>query len=77
MVQQGRLVKIAEGLLLHPSAVEKAREKIVAFLQQNPGLTMSQARDLLNTSRRYALPLMEYFDRLKVTRRKADCRVPY
>ncbi|MCL5935494.1 MAG: SelB C-terminal domain-containing protein [Firmicutes bacterium] len=37
---------------------------------------MGEARDLFNTSRKYALPLLEYFDREKITRRVGDMRVP-
>ena len=40
-----------------------------------PGLTVAEIRDLLGTTRKYAVPLCEYLDRVGVTRREGDLRV--
>ena len=40
-----------------------------------PGLTVAEIRDLLGTTRKYAVPLCEYLDRAGVTRRAGDLRV--
>ena len=40
------------------------------------GLTVAEIRDLLGTTRKYAIPLCEYLDRIGVTRREGDLRLP-
>ena len=49
--------------------------KIVGHIKANGKITLAEARDLLNTSRKYAQPLMEYLDQEKITRRVGDERV--
>ena len=41
-----------------------------------PGATVAEIRDLLGTTRKYAVPLCEYLDRIGVTPRDGDLRVP-
>ncbi|HET6877905.1 MAG TPA: selenocysteine-specific translation elongation factor [Jatrophihabitans sp.] len=68
----GRLLRITDDVVLLPSAPEHA----VALLRSLPGpFTLSQARQLLGTSRRVAVPLMEYLDAQRFTERCNDqCR---
>jgi selenocysteine-specific elongation factor len=75
LVEAGTLVRLSEDLAFHRRAVEEAREKILAQLEAQGSITVSQFRDLLQTSRRYALPLLEYFDAQRLTRRVGDKRV--
>jgi selenocysteine-specific elongation factor len=65
----GALLRIAEGIILAPDAAEAAA-KVLSTLPQP--FTTSQARQALNTSRRVAIPLLEYLDRTKVTERLPD-----
>ena len=44
--------------------------------KQGGGLTVAEIRDLLGTTRKYAVPLCEYLDRVGVTRREGDLRLP-
>jgi selenocysteine-specific elongation factor len=62
----GALLRIAEGIILAPDAAEAAA-RILSTLPQP--FTTSQARQALNTSRRVAIPLLEYLDRAKITER--------
>ncbi len=71
------LVRLEDGILIHRDNLEKAREKVVSFLREKGEMTLAEARDLFGTSRKYALPIMSYFDREKVTRRVEDKRVLY
>ncbi|MBX7103776.1 MAG: selenocysteine-specific translation elongation factor [Gemmataceae bacterium] len=74
-VVSGRLVKVADDLFLHASAAKELRRRIDAALRGTPGgLTLANIRDLLGTSRKYAVPICEYLDRLHVTRRDGDLR---
>ncbi|MHB8156062.1 MAG: selenocysteine-specific translation elongation factor [Desulfocucumaceae bacterium] len=72
----GTLVKISEDLYFHRLALAEAREKLAGYFSSREEITVGETRDLLNTSRKYALPLLEYFDRERVTRRVGDARVP-
>lgn len=63
------------GLVFSAQAIDGAKERLVAFLEKNGQITVSEWRGLLGTSRKYALPLLEYFDRERVTKRAGDVRV--
>ncbi|EKP95865.1 selenocysteine-specific translation elongation factor [Thermaerobacter subterraneus] len=71
---RGRLVRVAPGLWLTPAALADARNRL-ADLQQRVGpFTVAEARDALGVTRKWALPLLEYFDRRRWTRRDGDRR---
>ena len=69
------LVKIADGMYFHRPAVEQAVAVIREHLAKKEELSLGEMRDLLQTSRKYTLPLLEYMDRMKITRRVGDTRV--
>ena len=69
----GLLVRISPELVLSPAFVERARNTIEERATQ--GITVSTFRELMGTSRKYALPLLEWFDQHGVTRRDGDLRV--
>lgn len=77
MVGQGQLVKITEGLYFAREAIDKGQDLLNKHFNQEKELTLATARDILNTSRKYALPLIEYYDRIHFTRRVGDIRVKY
>lgn len=73
--QQGRIV--AAGQFWFTSeAVEQAVAKVRGHFAAEEQLTLAQFRDYLDTSRKYALPLMEYLDGAGYTRRRGDVRIP-
>jgi selenocysteine-specific elongation factor len=74
-VRGGHLVHLGGGFFLHRDTEEELRRRLTERLRASPGLTMSEIRDVLGTSRKYALPMCEYLDRIGVTRRKDDLRV--
>jgi len=74
LLGNGVIVRISEGVFLHRKAVEQAIEQVRAYLAENRQVTAAQFRDLLGTSRKYAVPLMEYLDAQRVTRRLGDVR---
>ncbi|MGB9904128.1 MAG: SelB C-terminal domain-containing protein, partial [Desulfotomaculales bacterium] len=75
-LRNGTLVKVADDLYFHAGAIAGAKEMLLGYLAQKGEITVGEARDLWKTSRKFALPLLEYFDRLKVTKRIGDKRVP-
>src|SRR5205807_8799772 len=75
-VADGDLVRINDDIYLHSETEAEMRRLIQERLSAGPGLTVAEIRDLLGTTRKYAVPLCEYLDRAGVTRRDGDLRVP-
>jgi selenocysteine-specific elongation factor len=70
-VRAGRLCRIADGVVLLPGAVEDAARRLATLPQP---FTVSEARQMLGTTRRVAVPLLELLDRRGQTRRLPDGR---
>ena len=76
LVRRGLVVE-RDGILFHPEAIDLAIDAIAALLRERPdGVTVSECRERLGVSRKYALPLLSELDARGVTRRRADLRVP-
>ncbi len=75
MVKEGGLLKATEELYFHKTAIEELEGRLVDFLKTNGEITTPQFKDLTGASRKYAIPLVEYFDRNQVTVRVGDSRV--
>ncbi|HEU5480272.1 MAG TPA: SelB C-terminal domain-containing protein, partial [Candidatus Tumulicola sp.] len=65
----GLLWRVSPSIVLRPDAPEVAVRKLAALAQP---FTVSQAREALDTTRRVAVPLLEFLDRNRFTRRLAD-----
>ena len=75
MAKEGVLLKVAEELYFHRDAIEELEGRLVDFLKENGEITTPQFKDLTGASRKYAIPLIEYYDRNQVTVRVGDSRV--
>lgn len=75
LVEEGLLVKVSDDCVIHRENFEQARLAVINYLKKNGRLSMAEFRDLLGTTRKYAVPLLEYFDSIKITRRVGDERV--
>lgn len=71
---RGEVVKVAEGLYFHPQALIRTRELIVAHFQGEEELTLATFRTMIDSSRKYALPLLEYCDQKRLTVRSGENR---
>ena len=69
------LIKISEELIFHQSALLDLRHKIAALKNSAPKIDVARFKDMTGVSRKYAIPLLEYLDRERVTRRVGDERV--
>jgi selenocysteine-specific elongation factor len=69
LCQRQELVRVAPGILFHRSVVDQARERLVAHIRSAGRLESVDFKYLLDTSRKYAIPLLDYFDRIGLTRR--------
>lgn len=76
LVETGTLVKIDEGIYFHRDELAGIGESLLLYLREKGAVTVSDFRQLLCTSRKYAVPLLEYFDRQRLTRRQGDLRLP-
>lgn len=74
---QGQVIKASDTMLFSMEAIEQGRNLLNDYFAQEKELTLADFRDLLNTTRKYALPLLEYYDRIRFTRRVGDVRVKY
>ena len=69
------LIKISEELVFHQSALMDLRRKVAVLKTTTPKIDVARFKDMTGVSRKYAIPLLEYLDRERVTRRVGDERV--
>jgi selenocysteine-specific elongation factor len=72
LVEHGRLVRIDRDMYFLTQAIAQARTFIIDHLKEEGRLESVQFKYLLNTTRKYAIPLLDYFDKIGVTRRAPD-----
>ena len=73
-VRAGLVVRVAPDLVFSAELVDRARAIVQAAAAT--GITVSAFREALGTSRKYALPILEWFDQRGITRRSGDLRFP-
>jgi len=76
LLRTGELIRVGENFYFHRETLKAARRQVVGYLQQKGEISVGELRDLLQTTRKYALPLLEYFDKERITRRVGDKRLP-
>jgi len=69
------LVKLSDELVFHHTALEDLRRRLQAEKAKSERIDVARFKDLAGVSRKYAIPLLEYLDRERVTRRVGDVRV--
>jgi selenocysteine-specific elongation factor len=75
LVHEGVLVKIKSEICFHRVSFEKLKEELVAYLKSHQEITTPQFKEMTKASRKYVIPLIEYFDQIKLTLRLGDKRV--
>jgi selenocysteine-specific elongation factor len=75
MREEGIVVKVKEDLYFHGKAIDELKERMIAFLKAHGEITTPQFKDMTGVSRKYAIPLIEYFDKTQLTVRVGDNRV--
>jgi selenocysteine-specific elongation factor len=75
MVKEGKLVKVKEDLYFHRQVIEDLKKNLVQWLKEKKVITTPEFKDLTQTSRKYTIPLLEYFDARQVTIRVDDKRI--
>lgn len=75
LIDQERLIKVGKDLVYLDSTLAEAKEKIASTIQGAGSIDVGAVRDLLSTTRKFALPLLEYLDQVGFTRRVGDKRI--
>ena len=69
------LQKIADGIYFHRETIEEIRRVMKKYLEENERITAGDAKNLIGSTRKYSIPLLEQLDREGFTVRKGDYRV--
>jgi selenocysteine-specific elongation factor len=69
------LIKVSDELVFHRSALEELRRQMAAYKTRSTRIEVAQFKELTGVTRKYAIPLLEYLDRERVTRRTGDERI--
>jgi len=73
LLRDKRLVRISDELVFHASAIKSLRELLAT--KKGARFAVPEFKDWTGISRKYAIPLLEFLDRERVTRREGDSRV--
>ena len=68
------LVKVSDELVFHRSALEELRRQMTVYKVKSAKIDVAKFKELTGVTRKYAIPLLEYLDRERVTRRVGDVR---
>ncbi len=74
--RRGRLVYVSENLHYLPEGLEQVQQRLRDFFQKKETISVPEFKELIGSTRKHAIPLLEYFDRQQVTVRQGDVRLP-
>jgi selenocysteine-specific elongation factor len=74
MVDEGLIIKVKEDLYYHRQHMDQLRRKLIDHLTAHGEITTPQFKDMTGASRKYVIPLIEYFDGIQLTIRIGDIR---
>jgi len=74
LIEGGQLINVGEGVVFLRESYEEMVDRLTERLQSEGEITVAQVRDMFNTSRKYALALMEHLDSIGLTYREGDAR---
>jgi len=74
LIDEGRIVRTKDDLYFDVDAVQELKNRLVAFLEANDEITTPQFKEMTGASRKFVIPLIEYFDSRMVTLRVGDVR---
>ncbi len=75
LCEKETLIEIERDIFFHTTALEEVRKRIIETIGKHGELVTADFKDQLNTTRKYAIPLLDYFDRIGLTVRKESTRV--
>ena len=75
LLKENVLVKISDDIVIHRNALTKLIDEVKGLKAKNPKLGVGEFKELTGVTRKYAIPLLEYLDRQRVTRRVGEDRL--
>lgn len=75
LIETGQLIQISEDVLFRSGAYLEMREAVIEHIRDHGEISLAELRDKFDTSRKYAVALLEYLDQTGVTIRKGDNRI--
>ncbi len=75
LAREKKLVKISENLWFHVESINRLRQVLAEYRKQSDRIDVGQFKSLTGVSRKFAIPLLEYLDRERITRRMGDLRL--
>jgi selenocysteine-specific elongation factor len=75
LVFEGKIVKVKGDFYFHRDVIEDLKQKVRSYLTEKKEMTPSDFKSVLDLSRKYMIPLLEYLDEIKVTIRTGDKRI--
>ncbi|HHX30679.1 MAG TPA: hypothetical protein GX720_05565, partial [Clostridiaceae bacterium] len=75
LINRGTLVRLTPQILMHADLVDRAWDTVKETIEKEGSITLADFRDKMETTRKFAIALLEYFDKLKRTRMSGDARV--
>ena len=77
MASEGMLVRLSHQYYIEREAFDSALKQLKEKLSEDGSITLAEFRDMLGTSRKYAMAILDYLDQQKITRKEGDARVSY
>lgn len=77
LITDKKIIKISEEIYLHTNTITKIKEITKCLYQEKGEIQLGEVRNITNSSRKYVLPILEYLDQIKFTKRIGDKRVLY
>ena len=74
LLEGGEVVKIKKNIYFHRKAVEQGKTLISDAIKKRGPLSAGEIKEILKTTRKYAIPFLEYLDKIRFTVRKGDLR---
>lgn len=74
LIKEGKLVRV-EDFALSRQRLDEGAQLLKTHIQEHGALTVGEARELLNSTRKWLVPILEYYDRSGLTRRNGDSRI--
>ena len=71
---QNLLLRIDQSILITSSNFNTLINKLILFFKEQPSITVPEFKELLNISRKYAIPMLEYLDKIQFTNRNGNKR---
>lgn len=75
LLQDKQLLKISESLYFDADQIDRLAQQVTKFIREHGEIDAPRFKELTGLTRKFSIPLMEYFDRIKLTLRIGDKRV--